>query len=51
MEDKKSGMSLEEISLKRVASILKKLPSNGKNIDWDYLENECKKIEVCSSIA
>lgn len=51
MEDKKDSKSLEDMCLNKITSILEELPDKGENIDLNYISKECKKIEVCSSIA
>lgn len=51
MEENKKDVSLEEICLSKINSILEGLPDKGENIDLNYISKECKKTEVCSSIA
>ncbi|GAA0076145.1 hypothetical protein UT300005_05230 [Clostridium sp. CTA-5] len=51
MTNKIDCTNLEKISLIKIADLLDKIPGHGENIDLDFLEKECKKIEVCTSIA
>lgn len=51
MGENKKCRSLENSILNKIESILENLPKQGKYIDLNYILNECKKIEACSSIA
>lgn len=51
MKIKINSTSLEEMCLNKIVSILERLPNEGENIDLDYVAKECKKTEVCTSIA
>ena len=50
MESKINSTSLEEMCLNKIVSILERLPNEGENIDLEFLKEEYKKTEVCTSI-
>lgn len=50
MENATNCTSLENTILNKIESILENLPEQGKHIDLNYILNECKKIEACSSM-
>ncbi|HBJ2622354.1 TPA: hypothetical protein LA827_002097 [Clostridium botulinum] len=51
MKNKNNCTKLEKICLIKIIALLDSIPGNGENIDLSFFEKECKKIEVCTSIA
>ena len=50
MKNETNCTSLEKVILNKIESILENLPEKGTHIDLNYILNECKKVEACSSI-